>query len=181
MPHSHATPADSLLLRARYLRIGCFANLVAFLLLVTVIVIVFPTLSRTLGFSTPAADEIAIRKVLDDQVTAWNRGDLDGFMAGYWRDENLLFTSGGQMRKGWNATRERYVQRYFNPAKPTERGELSFVELHVESLSPTAAVVRGRFLLKYSTKTDTGIFTLILRKMPEGWRIASDHTSVDCP
>jgi ketosteroid isomerase-like protein len=176
--------ADELRYRVKFYRIGCLANLVLFAVLVTLLVIGFPMVARTLGFSTPAADETAIRAVLDAQVVAWNRGDLDGFMAGYWRDENLAFTSGDKMTKGWDATRQRYQTRYFTPDKDgklAERGELSFGELHVESFSPTAALVRGRYFLKLAKGTDTGRFTLSFRKMPDGWRITSDHTSVDCP
>jgi ketosteroid isomerase-like protein len=176
--------ADELRYRVKFYRIGCFANLIAFAVLITLLVIVFPMVARTLGLSTPAADEAAIRAVLDAQVAAWNNGDLDGFMAGYWRDENLAFTSGDKLTKGWEATRDRYQKKYFTPDKDgrfAERGELSFGELQVESLSPTAAVVRGRYFLKLAKGTDTGRFTLMLRKMPDGWRITSDHTSVDCP
>ena len=176
------TTSDELRLRAKLLRIGCFANLAAFVVLVTLVVIVFPMVARTVGLTTPSADEAAVRAVLDAQVAAWNKGDLDGFMAGYWRDDNLMFTSGDRITKGWDATRERYLKRYFTPdrdGKLADRGELSFGELQVESLSPTAVLVRGRYFLKVGEKSDTGRFTLTFRKLPDGWKITSDHTSVD--
>ena len=184
MSESPSAHADELRFRARFYRIGCIANIVLFVLLLAVPAILFPAVARTLGLSTPAADEAAIRGVLDAQVAAWNTGDLDGFMAGYWRDEKLTFISGDKITQGWDATRERYRKRYFTPDKDgklAERGELSFAELHVESFSPNAAMVRGRYILKLSNKTDTGRFTLAFRKLPDGWRITSDHTSVDCP
>jgi beta-aspartyl-peptidase (threonine type) len=154
MPH---TTSDDLRFRAKLLRIGCFATLAAFVVLLTLIVIVFPMVARTVGLTTPSADEAAVRTVLDAQVAAWNKGDLDGFMAGYWRDDNLMFTSGDKITKGWNATRDRYQTRYFTP------------------------LVRGRYFLKVGARTDTGRFTLTFRKLPDGWKITSDHTSVDCP
>jgi beta-aspartyl-peptidase (threonine type) len=181
MPH---TTSDDLRFRAKLLRIGCFATLAAFVVLLTLIVIVFPMVARTVGLTTPSADEAAVRTVLDAQVAAWNKGDLDGFMAGYWRDDNLMFTSGDKITKGWNATRDRYQTRYFTPDKDgklADRGELAFGELQVESLSPTAVLVRGRYFLKVGARTDTGRFTLTFRKLPDGWKITSDHTSVDCP
>ena len=81
---------------------------------------------------------------------------------------------------GWNATRDRYQKKYFTPDKDgklTERGELAFAELEVESLSPTAAVVRGQYILKRENNTDTGRFTLVFRVMAGEWKIISDHTS----
>lgn len=173
-------PGDELRFRMKLFRVGCFVNLAVFLLLVTVLVIVFPAVARTLGLSTPAADESQIRAVLDAQVKAWNNADLDGFMDGYWRDERLTFMSGDKVTQGWAATRERYRKRYFTPnaeGKLAERGELSFAELDVESFSPNAAVVRGRFILKLTDETATGRFTLVFRRLSEGWKITSDHTS----
>jgi ketosteroid isomerase-like protein len=126
------------------------------------------------------ADESAIRAVLGAQVKAWNSGDLDGFMAGYWRDEKLQFMSGDRITRGWDATRDRYQKKYFTPDKDgklTERGELAFAELEVESLSPNAAVVRGRYILKLTNETATGRFTLVFRVIGGEWKITSDHTS----
>ena len=178
------TTSDELRLRAKFFRLGCFANLAAFVILVLMIAAWGMTVYETLRKSELASDKAAARAVLDAQVAAWNKGDLDGFMAGYWRDDNLMFTSGDRITKGWDATRDRYLKRYFTPDKDgklADRGELSFGELQVESLSPTAVLVRGRYFLKVGARTDTGRFTLTFRKLPDGWKITSDHTSVDCP
>ena len=59
-----------------------------------------------------AADSAAVRQVLDLQVAAWNRGDLEGYMAGYWKSEQLTFFSGGTVTRGWDATLARYRKRY---------------------------------------------------------------------
>jgi ketosteroid isomerase-like protein len=125
--------------------------------------------------STP--EETALRAVLDGQVVAWNKGDIDGFMAGYWKDEKLTFISGGDITRGWEPTRERYIKKYQADGKD-KMGKLTFNELHVETLSPTAAIVHGKFELVRGDKTDWGRFTLAFRKFPEGWRIIHDHTSV---
>ena len=117
----------------------------------------------------------AIRKVLDDQAAAWNKGDLEGFMKGYWKSERLTFFSGNDRKQGWQATLERYRVRYQGKGK--EMGKLSFSELEIELPAPGVALVRGRFTLETSKGKPTGLFTLILKKLPEGWRIVHDHTS----
>jgi beta-aspartyl-peptidase (threonine type) len=123
-----------------------------------------------------AADEkAAIRAVLDAQQAAWNKGDLETFMAGYWSSPDLTFFSGGDRKHGWKATLERYRERY--QAKGAEMGKLTFSDLQIELLGPDAAFVRGRFTLERTKDRPTGQFTLILRRFPEGWRIIHDHTS----
>jgi beta-aspartyl-peptidase (threonine type) len=117
----------------------------------------------------------AIRKVLDDQAAAWNRGDLEGFMAGYWKSPDLTFFSGKDRLRGWQATLDRYRKRYQGEGR--EMGKLTFSELQIDLLGPDAAVVRGRFRLQLQKDTPTGLFTLIFRRLPEGWRIVHDHTS----
>jgi beta-aspartyl-peptidase (threonine type) len=125
-------------------------------------------------------EEKRIRTVLHEQVAAWNRGDIDGFMQGYWKSDKLTFISGGKITRGWELTRERYVKRYLSLGKK-EMGILSFDEVEVELLNPDAATVRGRFELIRGEKKDWGRYTLILRKFPDGWRIIHDHTSVPEP
>lgn len=117
----------------------------------------------------------AVRRVLDDQVAAWNKGDLKGFMAGYWRSPDLTFFSGKDKTRGWDATLERYQKRY--QAEGKEMGKLTFRDLEIEVLSPESAWVRGRWQLELSKETVGGLFTLIFKKLPEGWRIVHDHTS----
>ena len=119
--------------------------------------------------------EQAIRRVLDDQVKAWNRGDLEGFMAGYWKSPELTFSSGGDQTKGWQATFDRYRKRYQTGG--AEMGTLSFSGLVIDLLGPDSAFVRGRWQLVRSKDRPGGIFTLIVRRFPEGWRIVHDHTS----
>jgi len=122
-----------------------------------------------------AAEKKAIQKVLDNQATAWNKGDLKGFMAGYWESPDLSFFSGNNKTKGWQATLERYQKRYQGDG--TEMGKLTFSELSVELLGNDHALVKGRFTLELRKEQPTGLFTLILKKLPAGWRIVHDHTS----
>ena len=117
----------------------------------------------------------AIRKVLDDQVIAWNKGDLRGFMEGYWQSPELSFYSGKNKTKGWQATLDRYRKKYQGEGK--EMGKLAFSELDVELLGPGHALVRGRWQLTLAKEHPSGLFTLIFRKVPAGWRIVHDHTS----
>jgi ketosteroid isomerase-like protein len=123
----------------------------------------------------PPMEKMAIQRVLDDQAAAWNKGDLPGFMKGYLESDELSFFSGDKKTKGWKATLERYQKRYQGEGK--EMGKLAFEELTIELLGDDHALARGRYRLKMKIETPTGIFTLILRKTPAGWRIIHDHTS----
>lgn len=118
----------------------------------------------------------AIRDVLDAQVAAWNRGDLDGFMAGYWHSPEITFFSGKDVISGWEANRERYRKRY-QAEGPDKMGTLSFSDLEIDLLGPDSALVRGRWKLVTSKEPLGGLFTLLFRRKPEGWRIVHDHTS----
>jgi beta-aspartyl-peptidase (threonine type) len=133
-----------------------------------------------LGVSPGRSDDAdtakkAIQKVLDDQDAAWNKGDLEGFMAGYWKSDELTFFSGKDVIKGWNATLERYKKRYQSEGK--EMGKVAFSEINIDVLGPESAVVRGRFKLVTSKETAQGLFTLIFKKTADGWKIVHDHTS----
>ncbi|MBY0527374.1 MAG: nuclear transport factor 2 family protein [Gemmataceae bacterium] len=126
--------------------------------------------------TTPRVDP-AIRRMLDAQVAAWNQGDLVEFMDGYWNSPELTFYSGNEPKQGWQETLERYRQRY--GAKDKEMGKLRFGELDIEMLAPDRALVRGRWHLDLDKAKEEkeGLFTLIVRKFPQGWRITHDHTS----
>jgi uncharacterized protein (TIGR02246 family) len=122
------------------------------------------------------ADRVAIRKVIEDQQTAWNRHDLEAFMAGYWNSPDLTFFSGAHESKGWQAALDRYKKSYQSAGH--EMGKLEFANLRIEMLGPEAAFVRGEFHLTMSDgKTPHGLFTLIFRKFPEGWKIVHDHSA----
>lgn len=129
-------------------------------------------------------ERAAVRELLDHQVEAWNRGDLEGYMEGYWRSEQLTFFSGGTVTRGWDATIARYRKRYQSAGKAS-MGKLDFSDLEVQRLGPQSAMARGHWHLVMAAAESKekneprGLFTLILRRMPEGWRIIHDHTSVE--
>lgn len=135
--------------------------------------------SNVAAQSSPAANaEAAIRLVLQSQVEAWNHHDLDDFMAGYWRSPDLTFFAGTTETRGWEPTLTRYRKSYQSEGR--SMGTLSFSDLQVQALGPDAAFVRGRFqLIMPDGKQPHGLFTLIFRKFPEGWRIIHDHTCAD--
>lgn len=115
-----------------------------------------------------------VRKVMDEQVEAWNRGDIDGFMQGYWNSPNMTFVSGNNVTKGWQPTLERYKKSYDTRAK---MGVLSFTDLEITVTGKESAVVLGRFTLVREKDKPTGMFTLNFRKFKDGWKIILDHTS----
>jgi ketosteroid isomerase-like protein len=123
----------------------------------------------------PKVARKAVYQVLLDQVEAWNKGDLKGFMVGYHRSSELTFYSGGNIVKGWDAMLERYEKKYQGAGK--EMGKLTFKDVDIELLSADSAVVRGRWQLTLTKESPGGLFTLIFRKTTDGWRIVHDHTS----
>jgi ketosteroid isomerase-like protein len=119
-----------------------------------------------------------IRSVLQTQQDSWNRGDVDGFMNGYARSESTVFISEATIRRGWQTVRDRYREKYSSRAK---MGTLTFSELQITLLSSDSAVASGRWRLKRENDQPHGRFTLILKRLPEGWRIVHDHTSAAPP
>jgi len=115
-----------------------------------------------------------IQSVLSAQQDAWNRGDIDAFMNGYARSTSTVFVSEDEVGRGWETVRDRYRVKYSDRAK---MGALSFSDIEVTMLSPDAAVVLGRWKLKRANDEPHGRFTLIFKRLPEGWRIVHDHTS----
>jgi ketosteroid isomerase-like protein len=119
-------------------------------------------------------DQQAIRKVLDDQTAAWNRGHIPTFMTGYWNSDKTEFVGAGGILRGYSNVLERYRKSY---PDATAMGQLSFANLQIEMLSKNSAYVLGEFHLQRKKDNPAGVFTLILRKFPEGWRIVHDHTT----
>jgi len=137
------------------------------------------------GVLSAAADkpaeggERAVRAVLAAQIGAWNRGDLNGYMAGYWNSPDLVFFSNGQETRGWQSTLDRYRARYQGEGK--QMGTLDFPVLDVLTLGPDAALARGRWRLRMPDgKELSGMTSVFFRKLPDSWRIVHDHSSGDC-
>lgn len=121
-----------------------------------------------------AAESAAIEAVLEAQDAAWNRGDIEGFMASYWNSPDLRFASGGTVHRGFEKTRERYYKTY---GTPELMGQLSTTDYEVDFLAPDAAVVYGRWQLTRDGDTPGGLYTLVMRKIDGVWLIVSDTTT----
>jgi ketosteroid isomerase-like protein len=123
----------------------------------------------------PDSTEIRhVLRVISEQQKGWNEGDISGYMEGYWKSDSLLFTSGGNIQRGWKATQEKYIKSYDSKEK---MGTLYFSNLEVTILSSSSAWVFGYWELKRKNDNPKGVFTLILRKFSDGWKIVHDHTS----
>ena len=120
----------------------------------------------------------AMEAILRTQESAWNRGDLDRFIAeGYVRSPSLTFYSGGEVSRGYETLLERFRKRYQEIGR--EMGRLSFTELETLLLGPNSGIVRGRWRLEFQKEPAVGgLFTLVMQRTSEGWRILHDHTSV---
>ena len=120
--------------------------------------------------------EEGIKHMLVSQIEAWNRGQLEGFMQGYLRTPDVTFFSGAQVTKGWEPMLLRYRQSYQSQGK--EMGHLEFQDLNIDLLGRRGAVVTGKWQLTMSDgKKPHGLFTLVVKRVPAGWKIVHDHTS----
>jgi len=133
-------------------------------------------------YAQPDGDEAAIRAALDEQTAAWNRADITAFMQTYEDSPETTFI-GASVRRGYEPILERYKKAYTTRA---QMGTLTFNKIEVRLLpgscgSVELAVVTGAFHLERKTrgeaKKDDGIFSLVWRKGPQGWKIVLDHTS----
>ncbi len=124
--------------------------------------------------SKPDTAEEAIKAVLTTQQAAWNRGDIPMFLEGYWNSPELTFSGSNGIVRGYSGVLERYQKAY--PDKDS-MGELEFSGLEIRMLGPDSALVLGHWLLTRKAGNAGGVFTLIFRRLPAGWRIIHDHTS----
>jgi ketosteroid isomerase-like protein len=146
--------------------------------LVAVAAAVFTDPSRVRAQTGQEDSVRTVRAVLDRQVVDWNKGDLDGFLGAYWNSPKVVFQSGGQRSDGWEAMRDRYRRRY--QAEGKAMGRLAFSGIEIEPLGAEAMLVRGGWRLTMPDGAKPGgLFTLIVRKFPEGWKIVHDHTSAE--
>jgi len=117
--------------------------------------------------------------VLATQAEAWNRGDLDGYMDGYWDNPELEFISGPTTTKGFQPVKDRYFQRY--KANGQEMGQLTFSELEYRRRADRGAEVTGLWRVVKTTDTLSGGFTVQLREFDFGWKVVQDTTTSDDP
>ena len=116
----------------------------------------------------------AILDLLDTQTAAWNKGDLQAFMKGYWENDSLRFIGKSGITYGWSNTLANYKRGYPDTAA---MGKLNFTILVVKKLSPRYYEVVGKWYLKRSIGDASGHYTLLLRKIKGSWVIVSDHSS----
>jgi hypothetical protein len=120
------------------------------------------------------ADRTAILQILHTQQLAWNEGNVEKFMVGYWKSDSLQFISSRGINYGWQTTLNNYKKNY---PDTVAMGKLRFDILKVNPVSADAAFLTGKFYLKRSIGNLNGIFTLVLRKIDGLWVVVYDHTS----
>lgn len=119
-------------------------------------------------------DEKEIRDLLAKQNEAWNRGNLEEFMHGYWPNDSLMFIGKNGVTYGYNNTLLNYKKSYGDTAK---MGKLFFDILQVKKLSTDYYWVLGKWFLKRSVGDAGGYYTLLFRKIKGKWMIVADHSS----
>lgn len=128
----------------------------------------------TVQLFAQSRDELSIRKILGEQTAAWNRGDIEGFMNGYWDNDSLMFIGKTGVTYGWTNTLNNYKKGY---PDTVAMGKLSFTLLQVKKLSKEYFHVTGKWFLKRSIGDASGHYTLVFRKIQGRWVIISDHSS----
>jgi ketosteroid isomerase-like protein len=119
-------------------------------------------------------NESAIRKILEEQTAAWNRGDVDDFMKGYWENDSLMFIGKSGVTYGWTNTLNNYKKGYPDTAA---MGKLTFTLIQVKKLSKEYYHITGKWFLNRSIGDIGGHYTLLFRKINGRWVIISDHSS----
>ena len=119
-------------------------------------------------------DEAEVRNLLARQNAAWNRGDVDAFMVGYWENDSLMFIGKSGVTYGYKNTLANYKKNY---PDTTVMGKLTFTLIQVRQLSSEYFHVTGKYYLTRTIGDASGHFTLIFRKIDGKWVIISDHSS----
>jgi uncharacterized protein (TIGR02246 family) len=134
----------------------------------------FPASGRNALPDKNQMDRAAITGVLTAQQGAWNRGEVEAFLQGYWRSPELTFSGTGGIARGWDAVLARYKEHY---PDHSAMGKLEFSDLEFRFLGPDAALILGHWHLERQKGDVGGVFSLVFERFPEGWRIIHDHTS----
>ena len=128
----------------------------------------------TISSIAQSAAEKEILGILERQTLAWNRGDLEAFMIGYWENDSLMYIGKGGVTYGYASTLNSYKKNYGDTAR---MGKLKFDILHVKSMGPDHYFVVGKWFLTRSAGNVGGHYTLIFKKIKGEWVIISDHSS----
>ena len=119
-------------------------------------------------------DEAAVKNLLMKQTTAWNKGDIEGFMQTYWKSDSLMFIGKNGVVLGWQKTLDNYKKGYPDTAA---MGKLNFDIIQIKQVSPQYIYVIGQWMLTRSIGDISGHYTLMLRKIKGRWVIISYHSS----
>jgi len=138
----------------------------------TVLIAVFFTVS--IAATAQSTDKKEILSILEKQTAAWNQGNIEKFMEGYWKHDSLMFVGQSGVTYGYVNTLKNYRKSYGDTAK---MGKLFFTILETKQLSPEYYFVLGKWFLKRSIGDIGGHYTLLFRKMNGKWLIVSDHSS----
>jgi ketosteroid isomerase-like protein len=143
------------------------------------LLIIFFTVSTVLcAQTTPArlsaAHEVIIRKVMNEQLAAWNAGDINRFMGTYWQSDSLMFIGKTGITYGWQKTMDNYKKGYPDTAA---MGKLDFDIIAIKRLAATCFFVVGKWHLTRSIGNVGGHFTLLFKKIKNKWVIVADHSS----
>ena len=118
--------------------------------------------------------ENEIRKLLQTQTIAWNRGDVEAFMQTYWKSDSLMFIGKNGVVWGWQQTLNNYKKSYPDTAA---MGKLSFDIIQVKPVGSDAYFVVGKWMLNRTAGNLSGHYTLLMRRFKNGWKIVADHSS----
>jgi len=119
-------------------------------------------------------DEVAIRNILAEQSAAWNQGNIEGFMKGYWENDSLMFIGKKGLTYGWKNTLSNYRKNY---PDAKAMGQLTFTIIKVKPLSDLYQEVIGKWHLERTEGNLEGHFTLLFQKIKGNWVIVMDHSS----
>lgn len=115
----------------------------------------------------------AVRAVIDRQETAWNNHDIEGFMTEYWNSDSMSFQSGNQRLYGWDALLQRYKTKYAGE----KMGRLTFSDIEIVVLNEDFVYALGRWKVETEEETNDGVYTILFKRFPDGWKIIHDHSS----
>ncbi|MGH2552163.1 MAG: YybH family protein [Chitinophagaceae bacterium] len=124
--------------------------------------------------SAQSGNEASIREILAKQSDAWNHGNIESFMDGYWKNDSLMFIGKNGVTYGWTNTLNNYKKSYPDTAA---MGHLDFTLIQIKKISKEYYHVTGKWFLKRSISDIGGHFTLLFRKIRGHWVIISDHSS----
>ncbi len=137
--------------------------------------ILFPIVLIMINFTLWPADSNDITRkiqgIIEQQEKAWNESSIDGFMAGYWKSDQLTFQSGNKRLLGWEQLATMYKKNYAGE----KMGQLDFTDIEIKVLSKNIVCVLGRWKVTTKDSSKEGLFTLIFKRFGENWKIIHDH------